>query len=293
MTTQSRLVEPASAPGDLNALEQSLKEATAKKPADASGAKTEQTNKNEPSKPEYIEDKFWTGDLAESARKQAEAYKSLQSAYGRMANDLGVQRKLTDQLLALDKRSTDLDGKPADRKPLKVDPKSLVNDPTKTLDEYWAQREADLKKEFEERERKAALQAAEAAFLAKHSDFDTVTATEKFQKWVHSSPLRRRAAALAGQGNYVVADELLTEYKALEGQGPGQVEDPNRGQDTEAARKASLESSAQAGGSGTAKAGQIYRRQDLIRLKMEKPHVYQDPKFQDEILRAYAEGRVK
>jgi hypothetical protein len=61
--------------------------------------------------------------------------------------------------------------------------------------------------------------------------------------------------------------------------------------DTEGARKASLE-----GGSGNdaaAPTGKVYRRADLIRLKMEKPQVYEDPGFQAEILLAYAQGRVK
>lgn len=299
MTTTSRVAEPDNAPGDLAALELTLKNATKKPaqeaPADSGAATTTDTK---PQKPDWIADKFWTGNLEESTRKQAEAYSPLQSAYGRMANDLGTQRKITDQILALDKRATDLDGRPAaqKREPPKVDPRQLVDNPTATLDAYWKQREEDLRKEWEAEQQKQAATAAEQAFMSKHGDFATVTQTPKFVSWVHSSPLRMRAAALAGQGNYVVADELLTEYKALEGQGPAASDDPNRAdtKDTnvEAARKAALESAAGAGGGSSSK-GPLYRRADLIALKMTKPHVYSDPTFQAEILRAYAEGRVK
>lgn len=296
MSTDSRVAEPANAPGDLTALESTLKTATARSPNAAAHTTTAKQN-DTVAKPEWIEDKFWTGDLNESSQKQAQAYKPLQSTLGRMANDLGTQRKLTDQILALDKRTND-DGAPAKPAAPKVDPRALVDDPTATLDAYWQQREATLRKEFEERQAQTNIAAAENAFRAKHSDFDVVTGDPKFGTWVSSSPLRKRAAALAAQGNYVIADELLTEYKAINGKAPPAADDANRGSNdtaaTDAARKAALESAAQSGGgTGSAKGGQIYRRADLIKLKIEKPNVYSDPSFQNEILRAYAEGRVK
>jgi hypothetical protein len=297
MTTTSRVGEPDSAPGDLNALEATLKNAT-KKPYSAAATGKKADEPATVQKPDYIADKFWTGNLEESLRKQAEAYGPLQSAYGRMANDLGTQRKITDQILALDKRQTDLEGNPTTaKKPPVVNPRALVDNPTETLDAYWRTREAEAQAAQEARDAKAAQAAAEQAFLIKHSDFNAVTADPKFSQWVHSSPLRVRASALAAQGNFVVADELLTEYKALQGQAPNPAADPNRGKqqtaaEIEAARRAGLENAAQAGG-GQGKSGPVYRRADLIQLKMEKPHVYSDPAFQAEILRAYAEGRVK
>jgi hypothetical protein len=293
MSTDSRVAEPANAPGDLTALESTLKNATAGKP-DASAPTGTSKQSDDASKPDWIEDKFWNGDLTESMQKQAQAYKPLQSTLGRMANDLGTQRKLTDQILALDKRPDT--STPSAKTPPKVDPRALVDDPTATLDAYWQQREAALRKEFEDRQAQSNIVAAEHAFRTKHGDFDAVTSDPKFASWVKSSPLRTRAAALAGQGNYVIADELLTEYKALNGKAPAPAEDPNRGSDdaaTDAARKAALESAAQSGGAGSGAKGPVYRRADLIKLKMEKPQVYSDPTFQNEILRAYAEGRVK
>jgi hypothetical protein len=293
MSTDSRVTEPANAPGDLSALESTLKAAT----STAANQTPTGTNKSDDAatKPDWLEDKFWTGDLAESAQKQAQAYKPLQSTLGRMANDLGSQRKLTDQILALDKRTPDT-STAARPQPPKVDPRALVDDPTATLDAYWQTREAALRKEFDERQAASNIAAAESAFRTKHSDFDAVTGDPKFATWVSSSPLRKRAAALAGQGNYVIADELLTEYKALNGKAPPAADDANRGGDdaaTVAARAAALESAAQSGGAGGSSKGPVYRRADLIKLKMEKPAVYADPTFQNEILRAYAEGRVK
>lgn len=298
-TEGSRVALDDSKPGDLVALENTLKAATSATSLamqaddktntnDAAGTKTE--------KPDWIQEKFWTGDVNESATKQAQAYPNLQSAYGRMANDLGTQRKLTDQMLAI-KRDTDLGTAPATAKPPAVNSRDLVDNPTETLDRYWKDREAALRKEWDTEQARQAANTAEQQFMARHGDFAEVTSTEDFSTWVHSSPLRKRAAALAGQGNYVVADELLTEYKAVKGQGPKPSADPNRGakgataDEQAAARAAGVESSAQAG--GATKGGPTYRRADLIALKMNKPEVYSDPKFQEEILRAYAEGRVK
>lgn len=295
MTTSNVGVDPDNAPGDMVALENALKTATKKPESAQKPAEQKTQNESVVTKPDWIQDKFWTGNLEESTRKQAESYPQLQSAYGRMANDLGIQRKWTDQVLALDKRSKDLNGTPETaKKPPAVNPRDLVDKPTETLDAYWKQREADLRAEMEQKQALELAQRAEQDFLNKHTDFAEVTATSEFVSWVTSSPLRKRAAALAGQGNYVVADELLTEYKAVKGQAPASAGDSNRGhgQETEAARKASLESAAQAGTVSGAK-GQIYRRADLIQLKMTKPQVYSDPSFQAEILRAYAEGRVK
>jgi len=297
-TSGTRVTNPETAPGDLAALEQTLKDATKKAPASAPTGATQPEGQTT-TKPDYIQEKFWNGNEVESLRKQAEAYPSLQSAYGRMANDLGTQRKLTDQLLALDKRATDLEGTPAAVKTApKVNARDLVDKPTETLDAYWKQREADLRAEMDAREQKYQAAAAERDFLAKHADFQIVTQSPEFMTWVHSSPLRQRAAALAGTGNYVVADELLTEYKIVKGQAPDKAAAPDRGTTTnsnttvnDAARKAVLETAASTG--GAAGKGSTYRRSDLIKLKMEKPQVYADPAFQNEILRAYAEGRVK
>lgn len=298
--TTSRVTESDNAPGDLNALEAALKEATTKKPATTAPTGTNTNDKPAtPQKPEWIQDKFWTGNLEESTRKQAEAYAPLQSAYGRMANDLGTQRKLTDQILSLDKHKQNAQGNTPPPAP-KVDPRRLVDNPTETLDAYWREREERLRLEMEERQLQQAAQAAEQAFLAKHTDFNTVTASPEFLSWVNSSPLRKRAAVMAGRGDFSAADELLTEYKALNGQGPAPT-DPSRGgqpnpdPNLEAARKAGLETAANSGGAGGdgKPKGKIYRRADLIALKIEKPHVYADPTFQEEILRAYAEGRVK
>ena len=279
--------ELANAPGDLSGLESALKTATRTSAPDAAGDNTDTSKKQE--KPDWIEDKFWNGDLNESAQKQAQAYKPLQSAYGRMANDLGTQRKLTDRILALDKRDVDL-GAAAPPKP-KVDASKLVNNPTEALDEYVSARLASEREEASKAARKSYLEAQEAAFTPAHPDYADVTSSPEFAAWVRGSELRSRAAALAASGDFGVATALLSEYKAGKAATTSQSNTRRTDPNLEAARAASTENAANAS-TGPAK-GKIYRRSDLIALKVSKPEVYSDPKFQEEIFRAYNEGRVR
>jgi hypothetical protein len=300
---------PNDAPGDLDGVVNSLQETVTrtndpeKDKLDPNDQQATAQNSNQNvERPEWIESKFWTGDIEESMEKQAKSYRELHSAYGRMANDLGTQRKITDQLL-LGKRDADMaSGSAAPTKePPKVDSAKLIDNPTETLDEYWKDREASLRSEWETEQRQRGMVAEEQAFLVKHPNFREVASTPEFEAWMTSSPLRLRAAQLAGQGDYTVADELFTEYSALQGGAPAPVtrdEDGNNvvetGDDTEAAKRVATESAANAPSTGGNSGGKpIYRRADLIALKQNRPGVYADPQFQEEILQAYAEGRVK
>ncbi len=311
-TVEDRLVEPE-APGDLIALENSLTEATRRSTVPAveeldpalQQNQNQQADPNAAQRPEWLPEKFWTGDLATSSQKLAESNAKLHTAYGRMANDLGTQRQITDRMLALDKRTQDL-GDP-DNTPavIQVDSAALVDDPTTTLDTYWKTKEASLRAEIAQEYRVTEMATAEAAFLAKYPNYGDLINNEAFVGWVGSSKLRQRAAALAREGDYTVADELLTEFDEFSGQPVVPVVRDEAGnvvvvtnastpEEREAARQASLENAANAGNAdpGTASTT-IYRRADLIRLKLLKPEVYADPAFQVEIVAAYRSGRVR
>jgi len=313
----ARIAEPESSIDDLDDLENSLKVAADETKAAALAGTSdtdEQQNDNsqnagdsqEPvDRPPWMPKKFWVeGDLDASISKMGAGYQNLESAYGRMANDLGTQRQITDKVLAMDKRTRDLGDEPGKPQPPTVDAAALVDDPTKTLDIYWQQREKQLRQEMAQEAQATARAAEEVSFLNKHPDYVVTAQSSDFSSWVSSSPLRLRAAQMARDGDYSVADELLTEYTALQGTGPALVLRDDKGNavastgdpDLDAARAASTESAAQASGSGSGAAkseGKIYRRSELIRLKVEKPELYADPGFQAEILRAYAEHRVR
>lgn len=233
----------------------------------------------------------------------ADMYANLESAYGRMANDLGTQRKLTDQLLALDdKRSNDLQQNtpPEQQEDLRITGTDLLDDPMGTLDKYLERRLASMQTNHEHRLDQIESSMSAERFTAKHGDISAYGQDQQFIGYINASQYRQQLAAKAAQGDYNAADELISEYKSIKDMLASQKTDDttDTGQEAqdqdaniEAARKASFEGSSS--GDAGAGNGKTYKRADLIRLKLERPDLYQDPAFQDEIIRAYAEKRVK
>lgn len=275
-----RVVDPTNDAGDLEGLERDLTEAVtaAKAPEEEAPAAEETTEASS------IPEKY-RGKTLEDV---IDMHQNLQSEYGRMANDLGTQRKLTDRLLDL-KRTEDLqDNTPADEPLPEISSTDLLDDPSKTLDSYLSRREERLSKTYEQRMAELEGQLAQERFLAKHPEAATLGENEDFQNWLSQSPIRQQAAQQAASGDWTMADALLNEFKS--NSASATAEAPKA--DLEEARKASLTSSGTGNTAGGSE-GKIYRRADLIRLKLEKPHVYEDPAFQAEIMRAYQEKRVK
>lgn len=123
--------------------------------------------------------------------------------------------------------------------------------------------------------------------VQEHPDYGQVASDPDFANWVKSSPIRINLFAKAdGEFDYDSANELLTTYKQLRGVKAKQTSDAG-----EATRKTNLKAAGvDIGGSGES-GKRVYRRADLIRLKMTDPNRYEA--LSDEIMQAYAEGRVK
>jgi len=124
-------------------------------------------------------------------------------------------------------------------------------------------------------------------FAAKHSDYQDVLKEDEFQSWVSSSPVRQRLFAQANsQYDFEAADEIFSQYKERKQliAGAKQQVDDNR----QAALKAS---NVPTGNNSAETSKKVFRRTDLIRLKMTDPNRYDA--LSEEIQKAYAEGRVK
>lgn len=222
-----------------------------------------------------------------------EMHRNAESRLGSMANDLGTQRKLTDRLLDL-KREDDLArNTPA----VKVSREELLSsdDPTQVLDRFVGSRLAQTESEVKTRLERMEQSLAQTSFVARHPDYIQLANDQDFITWAGATPYRTRLAALAVQQNdWAAADELMTEFKANRPAGSQQKRKPADSENLSAARSAALESGAATGADRQAtKSGKVYRRADLIRLRMDKPDEYYRDDFQAEITRAYAEGRVK
>lgn len=279
------IVDNVNEPGNTDQLKADLR---------AAGTTPESKPNEEAPKGEEIPDKY-RGKAVEDV---IDMHRNAESALGRTNNELGQYKKLTDQLLDL-KRHDDLLKGGADEADIEevtlpeISSTDMLDNPTDAISKVV---DARLTADSQKRDRDAAEAAAledQREFAEKHPDAGQIANDPKFVEWVSKSPTRLRAARAAYEGEFGSGSDLLDEWKALSTdtsiEDSGTVEEDAN---LEAARKAGTIS---AGSTQTTDApkGKVYRRLDLIRLKIEDPEAYADPGFQQEIVAAYNEGRVK
>jgi hypothetical protein len=230
---------------------------------------------------EELPEKYKGKSAIEIAKMHQEAEKLI----GRQANEVHEVRSLADQLL-----KQQLDSRARETQPIEesldedffVDPKQAVNRQVEKHPAVIEARQAAL----EMRKMKTTQQLS-----AKHPDFSVISQDAGFQDWVKSSKIRLNMFAKAdAEYDFESADELISTYKDLK-----QIKQQNQNVQT-----AKVENKAQAqamkaatvdvGGAGET-SRKVYRRADLIKLRMTDPDRYMA--LQDEIMSAYAQGRVK
>lgn len=275
-------------PGDLDQLRKDL--------AAAAESESEQPSDDAP-----VEEKLPEKYRGKSMEDIIEMHRNAESELGRRGNELGQYKQLTDQLLDLKRRDdlvkggADPDNLDEDDDPLpKITSEDLFDDPDAAVAKAV---EARLKREERKRKKMEAqteAQKLETEFMERHPDAAEIANDEKFVEWVNKSPSRQMLAQAAYQNNWAAGSTLLDEWKmrnsSVEEEAPKEERKSN--ENIEAARKAST-ASVGASTAADAPTGKVYRRLDLIRLKLEDPEAYADPSFQQEIMRAYSEGRVK
>lgn len=127
-----------------------------------------------------------------------------------------------------------------------------------------------------------------AQLQQKHPDMQQVLQDPKFGEWVQASKIRTQLYQLADQQfDYDAADELISLYKERKG-----VVQQTAAADKQA-RKQQVKKASTGGavGSSEAPSRKVYRRSDIIKLMKTDPDRYQA--LSNEIMQAYAEGRVK
>ena len=120
-----------------------------------------------------------------------------------------------------------------------------------------------------------------------HPDFQQIVQDAGFAEWVKQSPVRLSLYTKAdSEFDFDSANELLSTYKALSNvKRQDQVKQAKQATD-----KALKSATVDTGGTGES-SKRVYRRADLIRLRMTDPDRYNA--LENEIMAAYAEGRVK
>lgn len=230
---------------------------------------------------EELPEKYKGKSAIEIAKMHQEAEKLI----GRQANEVHEVRSLADQLLKQQLESNSKAKAPIEEsleEDFFADPASAVNRQVEKHPAVLEARQAAL----EMKKMKTAQQLS-----AKHPDFATIASDSGFQDWVKSSAIRLNLFAKAdAEFDFESADELLSTYKELK-----QIKQQNQVTQTAAVENKAQEQAMKAatvdvGGAGES-SRKVYRRADLIKLRMTDPDRYMQ--MSDEIMDAYATGRVK
>jgi hypothetical protein len=221
-----------------------------------------------------LPEKYRAKSLEDVVRMHQEAEKLI----GKQAQEVGEVRKLADELLKQNLSSKQQQTQDEPEVDFFENPQKAVQNTIDRHPDVLAARQAG--QDFKRMQIQQRLNAA-------HPDYSQVVNDTGFQDWVKSSPVRLGLYAKAdGEFDYDSANELLSTYKEIRG-----VKVKESGQaDTAARAKTMKAAQVDVGGSGES-SKRVYRRADLIRLKMTDPARYES--LNDEILAAYSEGRVK
>ena len=233
----------------------------------------EQPQAEEPSLPEKYQGK----SLEEVVQMHQEAEKLL----GRQSSEVGELRKVVDDYISTQTQQAPQQQyvEPEDDIDYFTDPQAAVN---RAIENHPKIREAEqYTAEYKKQSSLATLQS-------KHPDMQEILSDPKFAEWIKASKIRTQLFVQADQGyDADSADELFSLWKERKtvAQQTANVEKQARKQSLKAANTGNARGSAE----GSRK--KVYRRADIIKLMRTDPDRYQA--LSDEIMAAYAEGRVK
>ena len=231
--------------------------------------------------PEYSPPEKYAGKTLEDVINM---HQNVEKAFGRQGQEVGQQRQMIDQLMhksQANQAAETTEDAVSFEDSFYDDPAKAVNSAIENHPEIVKAREGNVK---------SAQTANLTQLESTHPDFMAVVGDSNFQKWVGESGIRtelfRRADA---NYDFNAANELLGTWKQISM--IGKTKEVNK-QQKESRQKAMRQTSSETRSSGDSVGGKkMYRRSDLIALQRTDPSRYEA--LGDEIMAAYAEGRVK
>lgn len=231
-----------------------------------------------------------------SPKDLIEMHLNAERRLSQQGNELGQLRKLADQLLELKKENV-REPKKEPPKPVTVD--EIFADPDKAIKQAVHGTEVALKADeavsrVENIERQLALKA----FEDKHPSYRQDLQDQAFQEWVTGNPARVELFRRADNFDTTSADALWQmwgEFKELKSLNEKREQAKEKRKDAISAAKTVSESPLDTGSRAP-----VYSRAKLMDLQ-RRAHSgdqtargrWNDPSFQEELLKAYAEGRVR
>jgi hypothetical protein len=237
----------------------------------------QQEEVEQPQEESSLPEKYQGKSLEDVVQMHQEAEKLL----GRQSSEVGELRKVVDDYISQSITTTAPQQyvEPEDDIDYFTDPQAAVN---RAIENHPKIREAQ---QYTEQYKK---QSSLATLQAKHPDMQNILSDPKFAEWIKASKIRTQLFVAADQQyDADSADELFSLWKERKtvAQQTAQVEKQARKQTLKAANTGNARGSAE----GSRK--KVYRRADIIKLMKNDPDRYQA--LSDEIMAAYAEGRVK
>lgn len=232
----------------------------------------------EPEVADDLPEKYQGKSTAEIARMHQELEKRL----GQQSQEVGELRRHFDEYVqsSINSQQSSAPEAPAEDVDFFADPAAAV---AKAIENHPSLQQAQA----------VAAEMAKSQALAKlktaHPDMNEVLQDEKFKEWVGASEVRTQMYQDADQRyDFAKANELLNLYK----------ERANVVQQTAVVEKQSRKNEVKKASTGTARSNpegaspkKVYRRRDIIELMNSDPKRYEA--LMPEIMKAYAEGRVK
>ena len=231
----------------------------------------------QPQEQSTVPEKYQGKSLEEVVQMHQEAEKLL----GRQSGEVGELRKVVDDYISSQTpvQAPQQTVEPEEDIDYFTDPQGAVN---RAIENHPKIREAE---QYTEQYKK---QSSLATLQAKHPDMQKILGDPKFAEWIKASKIRTQLFVAADQQyDADAADELFSLWKERKvvAQQTANVEKQARKQTLKAASTGNARGSSQ----GTRK--KVYRRADIIKLMRTDPDRY--TALADEIMAAYAEGRVK
>lgn len=230
---------------------------------------------------EELPDKYRGKSVSDIVKMHQEAEKMI----GKQAQEVGEVRRLADELL---KRQ--LQEKQAVETPQEDTEVDYFSDPVSAVNQAVEKHPAIA----EARQQAQSIKQQQVTQLLNQQfpNFNEVTQDPKFFEWVKASPVRTRLFTEAhSQFDYESAAELLSTWNMLNPSQPKQTSSPELVAESKRGTANDLKTAAVNTGSPAPSSRKTYRRADLINLRLRDPARYEA--MSDEIMAAYAEGRVK
>ena len=231
--------------------------------------------------PSDLPDKY----QGKSAKELAEMHSNLEKLMGKQSQEVGELRKAFDAMVkdSIIARNNEAQAAPEPE----VEDVDFFTDPKAAIERAVSNH--PTLKQAQAVAAEMAKKEAIAALQSRHPDMKEVLGNEKFQEWVGASKIRTQLYQNADRNyDYDSANELLDLWKERQTVVKQTAAVEKVAQKNEVKKAATGSGRSNPTGQTTRK---TYRRRDIIELMQKDPKRYES--LQDEILKAYSEGRVK